>query len=532
MNDDAEQRAQNGHRGKLFGDIQFKLRSVFVPYLAIATGLPIVYSLLHWLLIVYSDVPLLDEELTSVILPICLPWFVILPWFRHHIKLLRWPRQDDAFLGYIVAWLSLAAPTVIAQKYLVSAAGDLTRLERVSQIDARPPTKFYTIRDFTVDKGHARQWVRTSTSGRHSEYWDINVYYAIPLLDPQAKFDARHSTAWLGMPYVKQLSSRLSPEEKSTQLTAFVLQSQRQLNGDDFRWIKYLSTIGRNRDREALESALQNGTEYHIKSPPLLLSAHAEPFESRAGSKIPWFFASYGAGVGVWLLLALTMKIDESSRRRWTSGGPPTNGDLRVALAMLVPRKTFFITPLFIDLSVLVWVAMLFCGLGIDSISAADLLNWGAVHASHVQGGELWRLLTSLFVHAGILHLANNMVSLFLVGLLLEGAFGPWCVASVYLISGIAGSLGSMASNPAIVSVGASGSIFGLAGFGLVLLLVKRRRFAAERPGLLTIAGLYLGINLLLGAILPGIDLVAHLVGLASGGVLGLIASPMISDKS
>jgi rhomboid protease GluP len=78
--------------------------------------------------------------------------------------------------------------------------------------------------------------------------------------------------------------------------------------------------------------------------------------------------------------------------------------------------------------------------------------------------GQFWRLGASLFLHAGLAHLAFNMVSLVVLGGLMERFSGPWRLALIYAASGLAASLASALLNDGVVSVGASGAIFGLAG--------------------------------------------------------------------
>ncbi len=78
-------------------------------------------------------------------------------------------------MGYLGAWMLIFGPTIIAQQYVEEAAGKITRVERISQIDALPPSRFYAVHDDAVDKAHAHRWTRTSTSGRYSENLDMSV---------------------------------------------------------------------------------------------------------------------------------------------------------------------------------------------------------------------------------------------------------------------------------------------------------------------------------------------------------------------
>ena len=90
--------------------------------------------------------------------------------------------------------------------------------------------------------------------------------------------------------------------------------------------------------------------------------------------------------------------------------------------------------------------------------------DWGANFGPLTVGGQWWRLLTCVFLHGGLLHIAFNMWCLWDLGRLAESVYGHWTFAIVYLICGLSASIGSVLWNPAVLSVGASGAIFGIAG--------------------------------------------------------------------
>src|SRR5450756_633095 len=88
----------------------------------------------------------------------------------------------------------------------------------------------------------------------------------------------------------------------------------------------------------------------------------------------------------------------------------------------------------------------------------------GANYGPYTLSGQWWRLLACVFIHGGLLHIAFNMWCLWNLGRLAESVYGHWTFAMVYLIAGLAASLTSVVWNPVILSVGASGAIFGIAG--------------------------------------------------------------------
>jgi membrane associated rhomboid family serine protease len=123
------------------------------------------------------------------------------------------------------------------------------------------------------------------------------------------------------------------------------------------------------------------------------------------------------------------------------------------------------VTPAIVLLNVLVFFRMVMAD---GSIGDPDtLLAWGASFGPKTTNGEWWRLLTSLFVHAGPLHLLTDVAGMALAGVLLERLIGHFAFATVYLGAGIFASLASLSADPMAIAVGSSGAIFGL--YGLLL---------------------------------------------------------------
>ena len=155
---------------------------------------------------------------------------------------------------------------------------------------------------------------------------------------------------------------------------------------------------------------------------------------------------------------------------------------------------------------------------------AEQLIRWGSNAGRLTLAGEWWRLVTSMFLHGGMLHIAFNMIVLVQVGTLVERMFGSKRFALLYLVAGVCGSLASVLWNPYVNSVGASGAIFGIIG-GLLAFVRKPdsgvpHTIAKNLRG--SITG-FLLINVVLGLIYPYTDNAAHFGGLAGGYIAGLL---------
>ena len=163
-------------------------------------------------------------------------------------------------------------------------------------------------------------------------------------------------------------------------------------------------------------------------------------------------------------------------------------------------------------------------------VQPGQVLNEGALVPALVAQGEAWRLLSSVFLHSGAVHLGFNMISLYFLGSFVEVAFGRARFLALYLLSGLAGGLAYLYfgdfNAPA---VGASGAIFGLLG-GILGYALRRGTFSWQNP-LIRQLLILLALNLYIGFSVPNISNTAHLGGLVGGFAFGWLVAPSISSR-
>lgn len=165
---------------------------------------------------------------------------------------------------------------------------------------------------------------------------------------------------------------------------------------------------------------------------------------------------------------------------------------------------------------------------GVSPVSPTNdqLLRWGADFGPYTFGGQPWRILSSAFVHAGIIHIGFNMWCFWDLGRMSERVFGKWTYLLIYLFTGVSASLLSLFRHPVEVSVGASGAIFGICGALIPALYFGR--LPIPKPAIrVTLRSLILFavFNLFLGAGIAHIDNFAHVGGLVFGLLAGLLLS-------
>jgi rhomboid protease GluP len=173
------------------------------------------------------------------------------------------------------------------------------------------------------------------------------------------------------------------------------------------------------------------------------------------------------------------------------------------------PTLTYFL----ISINVLIFIITAYLSGDIMNSNINVLINLGAKDNALIMQGQYYRLITCMFLHGGLVHLALNMYSLYCIGPFVEKVYGKVKYVIVYFISGILCSFFSFMFSPA-VSIGASGAIFGLLGAVLVFALIMKKNI---NKGFIVNILSVIGINLFLGFTLSNVDNYGHLGGLLGG---------------
>ena len=171
-----------------------------------------------------------------------------------------------------------------------------------------------------------------------------------------------------------------------------------------------------------------------------------------------------------------------------------------------------------IGVNVLAYIGTVVSGASVGgSLGGNSLLAKAALDGPDVANGEVWRIVTSGFMHYGFLHLLFNMYALYILGQLLEPAIGRLRFGLIYFVALICGSVGALILSPHGLTAGASGAVFGL--MSAAILVMRNRGINPMESGL----GVWLGLNLLITFTVSHISIGGHLGGLIGGGLVTLI---------
>jgi hypothetical protein len=164
---------------------KIKVKQFFPAYLIISPALIIVYTFLHWLLIIHLNFFEIKYVHTELTIPMLLPWIPLVIWMRPRLlrlNIISSGRRDPVFALIIASGAIIIGSLCISQQYLRTATGKLSRLDSISEMRHLPPTKYYTVNRYYVAKRFAHFYTYFSVTNKGNDF-NIDIYGDIPFFD-------------------------------------------------------------------------------------------------------------------------------------------------------------------------------------------------------------------------------------------------------------------------------------------------------------------------------------------------------------
>ncbi|MEL6864857.1 MAG: rhomboid family intramembrane serine protease [Bacteroidota bacterium] len=498
--------------------LKIKFREIYLPFLGVALGALASYSGFRWLFDIYWGPLPLKTDLLNFWLPMLFALALVLFWLRRRSYLLqiRTSNQNGPFLLQIAMLITTITPLVVMQNYLDKGLYSLIPIRKAIEVQEHPREKYFDLSSFQLDKSQTQSYARAKQSGRYHQDTDYYLYFACP-------FEAGDKKVWLGKRYTKSISTSLSDDEKGAIYQSFYQQSASDFEANDFySSTAYFESTAYSSDQEAFLKAIRKAPSIQSIRPIVILQAVDRPFDQRLGTTLFWLWAAPTFGYSFIALLVLLFPLDQSEYKRFKAGKNLKDDDFESVYTYLHPFGTHGFLASLLLANGLIFLIMLLSGVDIMHPLGEDLLAWGANRRTEVLKGEIWRLLTAVFLHKGIFHLFMNSIGFILAAMMLDAIMDQKRVFIYYLICGILASLASIAWYENTISVGASGAIFGLFGLSLTYFL-ENKYPEMDRGFILIFLIAYAGLSLVIGSFSSGTDNAAHLGGLLSGVLIGII---------
>lgn len=506
-----------------------KFLKIYLPFVIISFGFVGLYTILHWLIIIKLDLIQPKEMIVNFGIPIILSGLFVLFYFRRRIKLLKISEKSLDFYTFM-SWIFFTIPVIIGQFYLENQQGKLSKIEKPSQIDFKNQTLFYSI-DYalTLNKSGGLWVTRTNADKYGNQVW-ITCFFVCPLVDtvPSSYYDSGKFKTWIGVTFAEKFSNRAfdDKEEQKIKIDKFINSCIPKYENYEYQ-TDYLRNLKYSDKRDDFYLAIERTKIHADKKELIILKEEKGTYETRTGSSHNWLIGTLFSANLIWFLFIFFPQLNTTELRKLgtTKEKVKRRRELKEILFLFTPSKNYWATPIILDLNILISVIMIFSGVGIIEPRGNELIEWGANFKPLTTDGQWWRLLSSVFVHAGLIHLAYNMFALFFIGPFLESSIGSKKFMIIYLLTGIIASFTSLAFHDSTISVGASGAIFGMYGLTASLMLLKLLDKNLTAMLWVSVA-IFIGLNLIMG-LSGGIDMAAHLGGLISGFIIGITYFPL-----
>lgn len=465
---------------------------------------------------------------------------VVIVWIRPRFRILK-PNKNDSWSAFFifVSWGSILASAAVSQAFLSTSTGQFIRLDDINQISDHEQARYYQIENFAVLNEYPKTYFTSYTTGKYSSTLNHDLYVAVPITgftnsatkDTTVVAFNRIPLYWYGIRYHYDISNRATYKQKEKARQKFNDDCDARYRNHVFNDHVYFERLPKSKSRQSYLNAILGDVDGVSEDSIVVLEPRYESIEDRNGNKFFWIFGWLAIGLTVMAGMLFLPDLDKRAYSRYKAGIKPEKDSVVDALKFLIPAKEHWGTSVILDINLILFIIMFLSGVDLLGISAMDLVHWGG-NISALTPAQPWRLLTNIFIHGGVMHLALNITGLVIGSYFVERIYGRWYYLVLYLLSGICGSLLSLWWHEHVntVSVGASGAIFGL--FGAILALLMTNAFPpTSRKSIFIFIALYVIVSLIWG-LMGGVDNAAHIGGLIGGAGVGYILYRLKSRSS
>lgn len=521
--------------------LYLKFKYIFLPLLIYSIITILLYAGLRWLLDIRLAILPIQQEVWDKIIPMLLILGILFIGMRPRLQLIKFKMLDEGgkWIFYLSIFLALIGPVSLSQSYLTKVAYPLIHVAQVDDIHNHPKQKFFQIEQFSPQDSPVALYVTSKLTGKYNDNLRIYLYLATPL--------TLSNNIWLGKRHPLDIDNTLDAEQKEQQVKQFIDETVLHYKPTEMTPPTYFEKLDASADKEGYLHAVWDqskqgppsaATTYQTASDsgsdnesntsadnssqsPIILEARFDDLSLAAKDDLQRMMRYFIIGMGACLFLILVANFDNAALDKFQSKAAIDDSvaDL-LALLDLIGKTPA--TALLLIVTISVFMVTVLMGMDVLHPTADQLFKVGGLNHQALVAGQYWRLLSSMMIHGGLLHLVMNLFWLTLAGFILEPVMKGWRLLVTFALCGLAASVANGLFYDVAISVGASGAISGLFAVALVLVLGK---IYLEKDRLYYgfIIGGFLGVNAMtwLLGLANNVGHVAHVTGFLAGLLLG-----------
>lgn len=411
-------------------------------------------------------------------------------------------KEKDNFIYILISWLLILLLLVISQKFFTKYYYKSIVVNDVSLIRFDRTVSGYEISKLYVDKNQGKGDFQTKIVGKNGNKIQFQIFFIAPVFKDSLS-PKNISNIWYSEIKDTTIIYGLSEQKKKESLKKFTQNTINYFTKKNFSKIHSFDRLFESEEKDVFSKLIENYDNSAIILKP------AEKKSKSSYSFLLLYSKILVIGIIIICIALFFIPYEEVRYRK-------KNDEFLWILNFLTPKKGSYFLPIIINLNILYYIVLVFLEVNIFNPRTADLVLYGAVSGSKIAGGEVWRLITGMFMHGSLQHIVYNMFILSIASIFADDLFGEKKLSIIYFASGILSNIATLCFHYNYIGVGASGAIFGIIG---ALFATAWAYGFKENKGVIIITFGYLLINVLLG-LFTNSDNVAHISGFLVGALL------------
>ncbi|MGC9458526.1 rhomboid family intramembrane serine protease [Vibrio genomosp. F10] len=499
-----------------------KFKLLFIPFFLSFTMLLVGYSAIRWLVDIKFTLISVDEIILDLFLPAALSILVILLVMRKRFRVLEFKHDRSSGFIKMLMMIAIAVPLVISQSLISSISYDLIELETKNSIPEMSNEKFFKINRYPIFPSLAAYGVDFRVRGKNNVDFNMSLSIAVPI-------DLKKNI-WYGIRYSETISNRLEDNEKEALYHKFIQESEAKFEKINYYEHDHFELLKSSNLNDGLLSAIEERYPNKQGQQQFVLYPRNESLVDSNQDLINYLSTFSIISFCMVAFIIAMLKVSSTALQSYQQDKLDESDFTSMILKAVTFRAGSPITSLALNVCIAVFIVGILRGVDPMNANVQELLSFGGVRKDLVLAGDYWRLLSSVFVHAGFAHFIMNVFVLGIAGRSVESVTGSPNFVLLFIISALGSSLASIAWHDHTLSVGISGVNYGLVGAIITLLLtgyIKKK----NRSELLALVAIVLGSGI--GVLfLPNIDHAAHVGGFVSGLVFTWLMTTWLRKPS
>lgn len=294
-----------------------KCKYILFPFLLIAIGFIVTYSLFNYTLFIKPNTLPFSDSLVNIAFPLFLSYIPLTIWLRPRLLLVKFFKEHEKRISndILLVTIAIGLPTFFAQHYIKDKYGMLIYLDNINHLNASEQGNNYVLKNYFIDKKHFGYYVTSDYSTiketKKAKFnMHIYIYMCLPILASQSDTADSKVLAWLGVYYTKTKTISNYSTNREEVLQTFINSSTNAFYRTDFTQFAYLINISNGSEANGFKEAMQKNTKYTSEN-PIIFEARTEQFTNNTGFSIAWMILSFVILGGGWFAGCLFTKLDE-----------------------------------------------------------------------------------------------------------------------------------------------------------------------------------------------------------------------------